>query len=418
MNSTIETMINEMKLKWGLTNYTLHKHTILQEVNALNDTRYVLCTEWLPKGVEGITEEDMYPEGAATIELDIHEQVFSRVIFGGDTSFAETSYSFSNQAEVIKWVKKMTGLHADSFMIEQKDERSYGFKSCIDGIPTDPGGYIHVEWNDLNQLTLFSKHGVFPNQSVAAKEDYLLQVEDVHDLFEKQVDRYALPDFDKEAIQEVYMVEELFIRHDLKKTYPYSLLERPYVLLNKPLTWSRPGARGRVRTELSMSREVSIETAFKNEESVDAQPINEIDQLRVKEIVTDYVSSFYPHDSGKWMLSGMFREWGVIHAVTRPVEKGAKAFQAKLVFMIDPQDFKVMNILDTSDFAAMYESFKMSGDLRILKEEAVHTLRKHLTLEPYYVYDEEEKRFVLCGKLDCQKVVLADRGTVVDEKDI
>lgn len=407
-----------MKLKWGLTSYTLHKHTILQEVNALNETRYVLSTEWLPKGIKGITEEDMYPDGAATIELDIHEQVFTRVIFGGNTSFADASYSFSNQAEVIEWVKKMTGLCADSFMIEQKDERSYLFKSCIDGIPTDPGGSIHVEWNEHNQLTLFSKHGVFPNQSVAAKEKYLLQAEDAHDLFEQQVDRYAIPDFDQEVVKEVYMVEELFIRNDLQKTYPYSFLERPYVGLNKPLTWSRPGARERVSKELSMSREVSIETAFKNEESVDTQPITESNRLKVMEVVTDYVSSFYPHDSGKWMLSGMFREWGVIHAVVRPVEKGAKAFQAKLVFMIDPHDFKVMNILDTSDFAAMYESFKKPGDLRILKEEAVHTLRKHITLEPYYVYDEEEKRFVLCGKLDCQKVVLADRGTLVDEKDI
>ncbi|MBM0065519.1 hypothetical protein [Alkalicoccobacillus gibsonii] len=419
MNSRLEYLIDFIERRWGLTNYTLHKHTVLQEVNAVNETKYVLCTEWLPKGVDGVTEDDVYPEGAATIELDIHEQTFARVNFTGGISFSDQSYSFSHQTEVIKWVEALTGLiYRKSFMRERKKEQSYTFKSCIDEIPTYPGGLIQVEWNEQNQLTLFSKQGVFVGRAITKEEMDLLQVEDVYDLFEHQVDRYAIPNFEQQVINEVYMIEELFVRHDLKKTYPYSLLERPYVQMNKPLIWMKAGERKMVRTEFSMSREVSIKTAIENEESIDAQPITKDIQLRVMEVVAEYVSSFYPNDSGKWMFSLMYREWGLLQAVVRPFENREKGFRAKLVFMIDPRDFEVLNILDTSDFAMMYESFKKLGDLKIHKEEAVHALWKHMTLEPYYVYDEEEEHFVFCGKLDCKKVILANSGTVLDEKDL
>lgn len=407
--------------KWGLTNYTLHKHTILQEVNAINETKYVSCTEWLPKGVDGVKvkEDDVYPEGVATIELDIHEQTFTRVNFTGGISFSDQSYSFSNQTEVIKWVEELTGLiFQKSFMHERKKEHSYTFKSCIDEIPTYPGGLIQVEWNEQNQLTLFSKQGVFVDQAITKKEMDFLQVEDVYDLFEQQVDRYAIPNFDQQVINEVYMIEELFVRHDLKKTYPYSLLERPYVQVNKPLIWMKAGERKMVRTEYSMSREVSIKTALENEESIDAQPITKSSQLRVMEVVAEYVSSFYPNDSGKWMLSFMFREWGLLQVVVRPVENGVKGYQSKLVFMIDPRDFEVLNILDTTDFATMYESFKKPRNRKVHKEEAVHALWEHMTLEPYYVYDEQEEHFVLCGKLDCKKVVLVNCGAVIDENEV
>ncbi|MFK3936837.1 hypothetical protein ACI2JA_04900 [Alkalihalobacillus sp. NPDC078783] len=419
MNSRVEYFIGFIERRWGLTNYTLHKHTVLQEVNAIYETKYVLCTEWLPKSVDGVTEDDVYPEGAATIELDIHEQTFTRVNFIGGITFSDHSYSFSNQTEIIKWVEGETGLiYQKSFMHERKEEQSYTFKSCIDGISTYPGGLIQVEWNEQNQLTFFSKQGIFVDQGMTKKGMDLLQVEDVYDLFERQVDRYAIPDFDQEVINEVYMIEELFVRHDLKKTYPYSLLERPYIQLNKPLIWMKAGERKTVRTEFSMSREVSIKTALENEESLDAQPITKSSQLRVMEVVAEYVSSFYPNDSGKWMLSFLFREWGLLQAVVRPVENGARGFQTKLVFMIDPKSYEVLNILDTSDFATMYKSFKKPGDLKVHKEEAVHELWEHMTLESYYVYDEEEDHFVLCGKLDCQKAVLADSGTVLDEKEI
>lgn len=49
MNSRLESLIDFIERRWGLTNYTLHKHTILQEVNAINETKYVSCTEWSQK---------------------------------------------------------------------------------------------------------------------------------------------------------------------------------------------------------------------------------------------------------------------------------------------------------------------------------------------------------------------------------
>lgn len=44
------------------------------------------------------------------------------------------------------------------------------------------------------------------------------------------------------------------------------------------------------------------------------------------------------------------------------------------------------------------------------KDEAFEKIRPHLTLTPVYVYDAEQKQYVLCGKLDCPYAVHAATG--------
>ncbi len=51
-------------------------------------------------------------------------------------------------------------------------------------------------------------------------------------------------------------------------------------------------------------------------------------------------------------------------------------------------------------------------------EHIFSCLKEMLELKPYYVYDYEQKQYVLCGKIDCQYGVHAASGEVVALDDL
>lgn len=48
----------------------------------------------------------------------------------------------------------------------------------------------------------------------------------------------------------------------------------------------------------------------------------------------------------------------------------------------------------------MYDGFKKAGDATISKEIACETLQSHFYITPYYVYDNSQETYRLCGLLD------------------
>lgn len=71
--------------------------------------------------------------------------------------------------------------------------------------------------------------------------------------------------------------------------------------------------------------------------------------------------------------------------------------------------FQVCGILNPSQTVS---------EITISQKEAFETLREHLELTPIYVYDDVQKQYVLCGKLDCHEGVDAVNGEVFSLTDL
>ena len=60
-----------------------------------------------------------------------------------------------------------------------------------------------------------------------------------------------------------------------------------------------------------------------------------------------------------------------------------------------------------------FEDFRPPESVTISKEEALEKLKGYFELTPVFVYNEKQKQYVLCGKLDCHYGVNAATGEVM-----
>ncbi|WP_156321155.1 hypothetical protein [Bacillus sp. JCM 19041] len=419
MDNRIQNLITYSQNKWGLGNYQLHHYTINQELTRLNETIYTLCTEWFPPGIETVDEDGSNPEGTAMIEVEIHSRMFRSAIFVGGITHADGMCVKGGLSAVTKWVEEETGLTAGShFMLLKEQAGSYSFRSCIDGVKTSPSGFIDCEFDQQNRLTSFSKHGPFPEMDKRKKEAFTLTVDRIEAHVNKQIQLYQMPNIEEEKMVAAYLMEELYIRNDDRKTYPYSLVDRPEVWINEVLYWDEATKIDVKRTELQLSREVTEEVALANVSSADAAPLLAEDVRQSIDAVKQLLSTKYSDQSGEFVLTSLFRDLGHIQAIVRPKKRNPMILQPKLIVMIDPVHFEVENYLDTSAMLSMYDSFARTEAVEIPREIAIELLREEIEFSPVYVYDDQERQFVLCGQLDCQKAVLASCGDVVQLNDL
>lgn len=80
--------------------------------------------------------------------------------------------------------------------------------------------------------------------------------------------------------------------------------------------------------------------------------------------------------------------------------------------MIHPQSLQAVNFIDNKPMLEMFDSFQAPDKITFTKEEAYEKMKQLFELKPYYVYDFEQKQYVLCGKFDCQYGVNASNGVV------
>ena len=88
------------------------------------------------------------------------------------------------------------------------------------------------------------------------------------------------------------------------------------------------------------------------------------------------------------------------------------------MIMIDAKTLQAVNYMDNKPMLEVYDQFQALGKVTIPKEEAYEKLKELFELKPYYVYDFEQKQYVLCGKLDCQYGVNASNGEVIALDDL
>ncbi len=416
MDSRIQAFVDQAKSTFGLGNYYLHHHSLWRNVNHFNETSYTLCLEWFPNGTES-DEDGSNPEGTAIIEYNVNTGKLETAIFVRGETYAQDGITFNGGTEeVIKWIQQETGLtYNEQFQLHNETEDEIEFRAFIDGIPVSPSGYIEVKWNDNRELTFFSIHGEFPTDDQVIRETYNLSLKQAEHIAKEQVKGIEFPSFEQKKLFAVYAVEEIYIKNEDQSTKPFEMLQDGGTSkkVNHILEWDEPISGAFERKEIDLQEEITVNEAFSCTPSPTTLPITEEDEKKCVQAVERLLRQEYPEDSGKWRLTNLHRDKKYLIATLRIDQHETRVFERKLSILLDPNTMDVVNYIDNQFMLEMYHSFEESRDVTVTQEEAYEKLKGLFELKPFYVYDDEEKQYILCGKLDCHHGVNAESGEVV-----
>jgi hypothetical protein len=418
MNSRIEELVGLTKKKFGLVNYYLKRHRLSRNVNIFGDTSYLLCMEWFPNDASELEDDDSNPDGTAVIEIDVNTCKFVSVIFVMDKTYAEKGITFADldPKSMIKWVEQETGLtYGQQFYLHKDNEGELLFNGCFEGTAVFPAGIIEVKWNQEGNLTSFFAYGQFPTREMVNEETFELTFEKVENLAKEQLKLIEYPSFEQMKLISVYAIEEIFVMNDGKRTISFEVIAdtRSYMKIDKLISWKEPINEKFERSEMNWIEEVTAEQAFLSEPSPDSLPITMEEQTNCQDAVTNLLRQEYPSDTGKWILSSLHRDKGNIHAILRANQQDNLVFRRKLMIILDSSSFQVVNYMDNKPMLELYDSFESPDKVMITKEEAFESIKGKIELKPFYVFDFEQRRFVLCGKIDCQHGINAVTGEVI-----
>ncbi|RDW17267.1 hypothetical protein [Oceanobacillus chungangensis] len=418
MDTRIKELIDSTKLKFGLDNYYLARQSLKRNVNIFNETTYTLNMEWFPNHEKQTEDEDSNPEGTAVIDIELNSLMIESVIFVGGKSFANgIKFNKYDREEIIKWIEQEARItYGKQFEFHKEVEDELYFKECIDGVAVSPYGFIEIRSDQEGRLTLFAIHGQFPAKEMIKGDVFSLTLGDVTPIVKEQLKLIEVPSHEHQRFIPVYGIEEIYITNDNQaSTIPFEFIvnARSYLKVNESLYWDNPLDKPFDGLKINWTEEVTAAQAISNERSPDSFPITEQEQEKCIIAVNDFLRREYADDSGKWKLKTLHRDKGYIHATLRAAHQNNHIFQRKITIIIDAKRFKVLNYIDNKPMLAMFEEFEEAEKVTIVKEDAYEKIQHLLELKPYYVYDFEQKQYVLCGKLDCQYGVDAANGKVV-----
>ncbi|WP_080875480.1 hypothetical protein [Oceanobacillus timonensis] len=417
MDNRIKELTDMTKKKFGLAHYYLERYTINRHVTLSGETVYTLTMEWLPNHTEK-PEDDTNPEGAAVIEMNVHSRKFVSAIFVMDKTFAENGICFAGLGKdaMINWMEKETGLmYGNQLALHKEEEGRLLFKTVMDdGIEISPSGYVEIKYNEAGELTFFTVHGQFPSNALIRKESYTLSFDKVENIAKEQLKLIEFPSYEQEKRVPVYVVEEVFITNSQMTTLPFEVGDgSSYLNMDQTVYFDNTVKNPIEIKEINWTEEVTAEQAFVQEPSPDAYPITKNEQEKCIQAVKDLLLQEYPDDSGNWILKTLHRDKGYIYAILRTNQLDKQVFQRKLTVIIDAASCRAVNYVDNKSMLDMFDQFQAAEKPVIDKEEAYQKLKTLYELKPYYVYDFEQKQYILCGKIDCQYGVHASSGEVI-----
>jgi hypothetical protein len=414
MDTRLKRIIDLTRAKFGLQNYHLERYQLLRRVNRSNDTVYSLSMEWFPnQGPEHAEDEN--PDGTAVIEIDVNTVKVKSAIFVNDKSFAE-GVKFDEKQDMIKWVEQETGLvYGKQFQLQKDEANELSFSECVDGVALYPSGWIEIKCDPQGNLTMFSACIHAPTEKLIKKETYSLTLDRAADLAKDRLILTEIPLFEQEKRIPAYAIDEVYLSNDRISEVPYESImnERPFNQIDKTLYWDKPLGKQRKRKVLHWTDETTVEQAFSCEPSPDSLPITKPEQEMCIHEVKAFLSQEYTAESGKWILKSLYRDKGYIFAVVRRVQKESLLLKRKLTLMIDRNSLHLCNFVDNKPFVDSIDQFQTTGNIAVTKKTAYEKIKRYIELKPYYVYDFKQQLFILCGRLDCDNVVNASSGEVV-----
>lgn len=422
MEQKIQALIIATKEKFGLTNYYLHTSSFHRSLDIFEDTTYTFTTEWLPSHAKKVEEDDLNPPGTAIIDIDVHTGQLKRILFVNNKSFAEKNIIVSTSTnDIIQWVEEETGLtYNEQFQLIEEENGRLFFKECFMGIPVSPSGFIEIKYNQDGQLTLFSAIGQFPPKEKFKQDVPALSLEKVADLPRKQIKLMEFPLEKQKQILPFYGFEEIYITNDLTRTIPYEFFvnDKIQLAINKIIYWDSPTNQLFEKKCLTFANDVTIEQVISREHHPNLLPITNLEKEQCISTVSDFLRQEYPNDTGKWLLTTLYRQDNYIYATLKYNEHSNFIFKRKLLVIIAAENLQAINSMDSQFMLKTFEAYTTVEKGTITENQAFDTLKDHLELTPVYVYDKQLAQYILCGKLDCAFAVNATNGELVKLDDL
>lgn len=418
MDERLQKVINVTAEKFNLEHYFLKRYHIFREQSDMNETTYILNMEWFPNDTVE-TNEDYNPAGTASIDVDLQTNLVKRIIFVNEENKTEDVFPESSNTELaIEWIEEETGLEfGRQFKLNQEEERELFFQAAVDNIAVFPSGFIQMEFNNDGKLSLFSMDGSFPNEDQLNWEPFALTAKQIDPIAKSQIKLLEIPFGSEEKWKAIYGTTTAFVTNDGKRTISFEEVERPksYIPKDVLLEWQEPIKDKFIKQDIDLSSEVTLEEAFNKGHTTD--PENDFltvnDQQHAEETSRNILRGEFPDDSGKWKLTGLWREKDYIFAEIKPVAADARVIDRKIKLIIDGKDYKPMNYVDNRAILDMFDDLENAEVPQLSKEEAFDKLYEHIEITPVYVFDKKQNHYILCGKIDCEYGVDAVTGEIL-----
>ncbi|MCD5324388.1 MULTISPECIES: hypothetical protein [Pontibacillus] len=412
MEQTSQAIAERVKKKFGLDGYTLERTHLHREAGSFDQTHYVFNMEWFPKGTAP-TEDELNPEGTASIDVDLHTERVKSLVFVGGRSEAHTA-TLQTEQEVIRWVETETGLtFGEHFEFKSKQDRKYMFSSVVNGISTSPSGMISVELNEDNLLIFFTIHGHFPVIHEVIPESFSLTLEDIPDLIMEQFMLVNFPLMSSSRFEPAFSLEEIYVTNDGTSTRPFRLTDAVHLISIGEVMTYEPSLDEEFHEEkINLSDEVTWEQAKQREPHPDLLPIKDEMVEDTQKALTEFLQVVYPKDSGEWIWQSVERESGYLVARLEIAQTTNDFYKRKINVFLNENGTKVLTYMENDLFREMTSHFEEAKPAVLSKQEAYHLIKDKITLTPVYVLDHGEARYRLYGKLDCEYAVDARSGEV------
>lgn len=421
MDERLVKIVNKTVDDFGLEGYTLESHSIHKERNSNGGAYYILNMEFFPGKENIVAEDDLNPDGTAVISYLIQKGTFQSVIFvGGKTFSAKHHFVEKTADEVARWVENETGLrYGAAFKLTGVLENGFRFKAHIDGVQLSSSGMIEIEFDELGRLTSYYIDELIPQDDQIIKEAFSLTLEEIEPFVKEQLQLVEIPIESNNEFAAIYAMEEVYIVQSDKRAIPFEEQERSDIPINEVIMWDTPLSNELMYIDLSLTTETTIEEAFNHIDVNDKLTISTEQIEESKRIVRDVLRSEYPTESNVWTFAKIRLTDNFIEAHCHLANKKSTLFNRKIVLFINPENMKVINIMDNGElFEEVFGSFSSAQKAKVTHDEAFEKLLSYITLDPVYVYDPNVGNYVLCGLLDAAEGVDAVTGEIVSLADL
>ncbi|MBD7984921.1 hypothetical protein H9649_10020 [Sporosarcina sp. Sa2YVA2] len=416
MDKRIERIVDLTQKEFGLERYTLERFAIYANHDG---NGYELHMEWFPLDQVEPVDEDLNPDGTASITYDLTSGRFTSVIFTMGKNFS-TALPFQERTaeEVAAWLERMTGLNYEKdFFADHATRSEFRFASRVNGISLSPGLQLNVELDKEGRLMVFSTYGEMPDLTLIDIEPFTLTLEEIEPIVKAQLFVVNYPVEADERFVPVYAIEEVYITADGERLIPFGDDERT-TEIDHLMEWEHP-LEGKIeRRFIDSIGEVSADKAFDGGMTREDVTLTAEQADACVTLIHEALRMEDPNDSGKWRLKELRSAPTQIEAFCYAESPEHNIFPHKLVTLIDRETMTVTNMMDNGAMLAMFDSFTPARKTAVGHDNAFEKMIPYITLDPVYVYDKTQKKYVLCGLLDSEMAIDAVTGDVIELRDL
>lgn len=416
MDKRIEAIADKAQKEFGLERYRLERYTFHENRKSPG---FILNMEWFPVDLDGPFDEDMNPDGTASIDYDIQSERFTSAIFTMGKSYS-TDHPFKVKSidEAAAWLEEITGLtYKYDFFAEQASENGFRFISRKDNIRLSPTFQLTVEFDDDGRLLHFSTFGEAPNWELIENQEFNLTLEEIESIVKEHLTLVNFPSESEESFVPVYAIDEVYVTVDGKRTIPFLAADQMTTEMDILMEWDEPLVGKIERQYIDPAKEVSANDAF-NLDTKDGSQLSEDKIEACIKLIHDALRMEYPDDSGKWTLKELRPTHSHIEAFCYADNPGNSIFSLKMALIIDKDVTAVLNLIDNKGMFDILNSFTPAQKPKVDHETAFEKMVPYITLDPVYVYDRDLKKYVLCGLIDSEQAVDAVTGEILDLRDL